>query len=230
MKPASPYAVVEQPAFSYTQFPLLTSYPYLSRGREGSERGKTHLDPRESGFRVSPLVYPSVGMGLYRGQWTLAKAPPSRITVFAHALLPVPRRLSPHSYRLGLGRFPRSLSTQLRRPFRAVYLSPVGGDWLGSESHLCARRTSVLAPRNTKAACSCSLVVILSDSLSTCYGKRQKACANGLNLVLLTTATTPLYTKKRPDASGRVKLLNKQRRTPSKVQLHCKRFHRRKQA
>ena len=45
----------------------------------------------------------------------------------AHALLPVPRRLSPHSFRLDLGRFPRSLSTQLRRPFRAVYLCPVVG-------------------------------------------------------------------------------------------------------
>ena len=51
-----------------------------------------------------------------------------------HPLLPVPRRLSPHSFRVGLGRFPRSLSTQLRRR-NAVYLCPVGRR-LGSESHL----------------------------------------------------------------------------------------------
>ena len=127
MTHASPYAVVEQPVFSWAQFPSITTIPYLSRGREGSERGKTHLSPREHGFRVSPLVYPSVGMGLYRGQWTPAKAPPSRITVFAHALLPVPRRLAPHSYRLGLGRFPRSLSTQLRRHLQRHYLCPVDG-------------------------------------------------------------------------------------------------------
>lgn len=38
---------------------------------------------------------------------------------------PFRQTLAGHSYGLGLGRFPRCLSTQLRRTVRAVYLRPV---------------------------------------------------------------------------------------------------------
>lgn len=214
MKPASPYAVVEQLAFSYPQFPLLTKYPYLSRGREGSERGKTHLDPRESGFRVSPLVYPSVGMGLYRGQWTLAKAPPSRITVFAHALLPVPRRLSPHSYRLGLGRFPRSLSTQLRRPFRAVYLSPVGGfGWVLSPTCKLNELRFQLPEKHKGRLSGFPLVETLTDALPRTLVKAEDTRLSGLTYVAFDDNADSVAQKKGPTQEAGPQLDSTRRRT-----------------
>jgi len=77
--------------------------------------------------------------------------------------------------------------------------------------------------RNAKAACNCSLVVILSNSLSTCYRKRQKACANGLYLVSLTTATEATVHEKKARRKWPGQITSNKENNPMKRRLpdHC---------
>ena len=112
--------------------------------------GKTHLRA------LLPLVVCllpfnlSVGMGHNGASRHMQAFCYRGLRCLLHPLLPVPRRLSPHSFRVGLGRFPRCLSTQLRRR-NAVYLCPVGRR-LGSESHLFRSKLRSAIPLATPKA------------------------------------------------------------------------------
>ena len=242
MKPASPYAVVEQPAFSSSnpfEFKVFTFggtswfRARLCLGELNPPRHPSPPEPTEQTFGSHREIPSTTLQSFPTGMWSSV----------ASASFAAPRRISTHGH-------------QRRIPTRAcTFFAPLrtrvrtSKDW-------CRRNPLLTIGTSMPAFASDRYPMPIHNPIdreASWRGDKQKTVRsspewNGITALRLqpnpmtgpeleltvlcwrSTSNADSVAQKKDPTQVAGSNLNQQRRTPAKVQLHCKRFHRGKQA